>query len=188
MSTVEVLWSKDTHFWWHSVVADVFVQYIAELGRCLYNLQSWNQLLPDMFFWFLISIHDGVYTEETLTFFIENRFFSQTMHPDYSFPFFHSSQLSLIFPFPWIHSVSVSSSEWSRPPRDCNQTGQNKVQQEKAKAFHIEAGQGNPQGGKEPPKQENRVKKYTCFRCSESHKIAKLTAITKDLVQVSAGP
>lgn len=187
MSTVEVLWSKDTHFWWHSVVADVFVQYIAELGRCLNNLQSWNQLLPDMFFWFLISIHDGVYTEETLTFFIENRFFSQTMHPDYSFPFFHSSQLSLIFPFPWIHSVSVSSSEWSRPPRDCSQTGQNKVQQEKAKAFHIEAGQDNPLGGKEPPKQENRVKKYTCFRCSESHKTAKLTAITKDLVRVSAG-
>lgn len=172
---------------------------MAQCGSwCLCPVYSWTGKVPLQpsklepvtpwhVFWFLISSHDGVYTEETLAFFIENRFFSQTMHPDYSFPFFHSPQLSLIFPLPWIHSVSVSSSEWSRPPRDCNQTGQNKVQQEKAKAFHIEAGQDNPLGGKEPPKQENRVKKYTCFRCSKSHKTAKLTAITKDLVQVSAG-
>lgn len=173
---------------------------MAQCGSwCLCPVHSWTGKVPlqpsklepvtpwhvflvfDLYSWWCLHRRNSY-------FFSENRFFSQTMHPDYSFPFFHSPQLSLIFPLPWIHSVSVSSSEWSRPPRDCNQTGQNKVQQEKAKAFHIEAGQGNPQGGKEPPKQENRVKKYTCFRCSESHKIAKLTAITKDLVQVSAGP
>lgn len=145
---------------------------MAQCGSwCLCPVHSWTGKVPLQpsklepvtpwhVFWFLISIHDGVYTEETLTFFflIENRFFSQTVHPDYSFPFLHSSQLSLIFPLPWIHFVSVSSSEWSRPPRDCSQTGQNKIQQEKAKAFHIEAGQDNPLGGKEPQKQENSQK------------------------------
>lgn len=187
MPTVEVLWSKDTHFWWHSAVAGVFVQYIAELGRCLYNLQSWNQLLPDMFsgFWSLFMM---VFTQKKLLLFYRKQILLSDNTSWLQFSLLPLlSALSLIFPLPWIRSVSVSSSEWSRPPRDCSQTGQNKIQQEKAKAFHIEAGQDNPLGGKEPQKWENRDKKYSCFCCSESHKTAKLTAITKDLVQVSAG-
>lgn len=60
--------------------------------------------------------------------FIENRFFSHGIPPDYSFPTLHCSQLFLTSLLPQSHSPSISSPEKSRTPRDGSQTGQNKAQ------------------------------------------------------------
>lgn len=60
---------------------------------------------------------------------------------------------------PQIHSLFVSSSENSRPPRENSQTGKKKqdpIRQDKSP--HIETGQGNPKLGKDSQEQAKESK------------------------------
>jgi len=57
------------------------------------------------------------------------------MYPNQNFPSFLSSQHHPTFHFSQIYSLTVSSPEKSSLARDTNQTGQNKTQENKVKAF-----------------------------------------------------
>lgn len=102
-----------------------------------------------------LNSHSFIHSFIFYLFKVKNRFFPHTIHLDYSFPFFHLSQLN--FPCPSEQYHTISSLEKDRIPREDSQTRQSKIH--KSKVF-ISMLDYATQGGKESQYQTKESNTY----------------------------
>lgn len=115
-------------------------------------------------------------------FLIENRFFSDTIHPNYSSPpSTPPGSLHLPFPLDPLPLYLLSQKEQTSMRQQANRTKQDAIRQ--GESPRMEAGQGNLIGGKQSQEQakESAIHLFLQLRISQKHKATVITCAQRSL-------